>query len=127
MHVIRRIYPAATEEQVEAKVLSIERGVTEAKALNEEISIKASLGMLFGKPANRRAGIAACGLMFFQQVSDDRVMWKEGIVLIKTAFQFCGFNTLMYYSSTLFDIVGFSNPIAVGSVVAIVNWILRPR
>lgn len=29
----------------------------------------------------------------------------------------------MYYSSTLFDIVGFSNPIAVGSVVAIVNWI----
>ncbi|KAI7232039.1 myo-inositol transporter [Hortaea werneckii] len=103
VQVIRRIYPAATEEQVEAKVLSIERGVTEAKALNEEISIKASLGMLFRKPANRRAGIAACGLMFFQQ--------------------FCGFNTLMYYSSTLFDIVGFSNPIAVGSVVAIVNWI----
>jgi SP family myo-inositol transporter-like MFS transporter 13 len=29
----------------------------------------------------------------------------------------------MYYSSTLFDIVGFSNPIAVGSVVAVVNWI----
>lgn len=29
----------------------------------------------------------------------------------------------MYYSSTLFDIVGFSNSIAVGSVVAIVNWI----
>jgi SP family myo-inositol transporter-like MFS transporter 13 len=27
------------------------------------------------------------------------------------------------YSSTLFDIVGFSNPIAVGSVVAVVNWI----
>ncbi|KAI7090494.1 myo-inositol transporter [Hortaea werneckii] len=103
VHVIRRIYSVATEEQVEAKVLAIERGVTEAKALNEEISIKASLGLLFKRPANRRAGIAACGLMFFQQ--------------------FCGFNTLMYYSSTLFDIVGFSNPIAVGSVVAIVNWI----
>ncbi|KAI6802370.1 myo-inositol transporter [Hortaea werneckii] len=103
VHVIRRIYPVATEEQVEAKVLAIERGVTEAKALNEEISIKASLSLLFKRPANRRAGIAACGLMFFQQ--------------------FCGFNTLMYYSSTLFDIVGFSNPIAVGSVVAIVNWI----
>ena len=29
----------------------------------------------------------------------------------------------MYYSSTLFAIVGFSNPIAVGTVVAVVNWI----
>jgi SP family myo-inositol transporter-like MFS transporter 13 len=65
--VIRRIYPNATESQVKEKVLAIEYGVTEAKALNEEISIKASLGMLFGIAANRRAGIAACGLMFFQQ------------------------------------------------------------
>lgn len=31
----------------------------------------------------------------------------------------------MYYSSTLFDIVGFSNPVAVGTVVAGVNWIVR--
>ncbi|KAJ0340768.1 hypothetical protein KNSL1_011412 [Colletotrichum chrysophilum] len=29
----------------------------------------------------------------------------------------------MYYSSTLFQIVGFSNPIAVGTVVAGTNWI----
>lgn len=29
----------------------------------------------------------------------------------------------MYYSSTLFDIVGFKNPVAVGTVVAGVNWI----
>lgn len=101
--VIRKIYPHATEEQVKQKVLSIELGVTQSKALNEEISLRKSLGMLFIIPANLRAGVAACGLMFFQQ--------------------FCGFNTLMYYSSTLFDIVGFSNPIAVGSVVAIVNWI----
>lgn len=73
--VIRRIYPNATDEQIAAKILSIEHGVTQAKALNEEISIRKSLGMLFCIPANRRAGIAACGLMFFQQ--------------------FCGFNTLM--------------------------------
>jgi len=58
--------------------------------------------MPFSIPANRRAGIAACGLMFFQQ--------------------FCGFNMLMYYSSTLFAIICFSNPIAVGTVVAVVNW-----
>ena len=65
--VIRRIYPNASETQVQEKVLAIEYGVTQAKALNEEISVRASLGMLFGIPANRRAGIAACGLMFFQQ------------------------------------------------------------
>lgn len=100
--VIHQIYPNASPEQVAEKLIAIEYGVTQAKALNEEISIKASLGMLFSIPANRRAGIAACGLMFFQQ--------------------FCGFNTLMYYSSTLFAIVGFSNPIAVGTVVAVVNW-----
>lgn len=29
----------------------------------------------------------------------------------------------MYFSSTLFDIVGFRNPVAVGTTVACVNWI----
>ncbi|PPJ52539.1 hypothetical protein CBER1_10177 [Cercospora berteroae] len=101
--VIRSIYVNATEQQIAEKMISIEYGVNSSKALNEEISLKKSLSMLFTIPANLRAGIAACGLMFFQQ--------------------FCGFNTLMYYSSTLFDIVGFSNPIAVGTVVAGVNWI----
>jgi SP family myo-inositol transporter-like MFS transporter 13 len=101
--VIRRIYANASEQQVQEKLISIEHGVNAAKSLNEEISLRKSMKMLFTIPANRRAAIAACGLMFFQQ--------------------FCGFNTLMYYSSTLFDIVGFSNPIAVGSVVAVVNWI----
>ncbi|KAJ9636428.1 hypothetical protein H2199_008103 [Coniosporium tulheliwenetii] len=35
-----------------------------------------------------------------------------------------GFNTLMYYSATLFDIVGFSNPVAVGLVVAGGNFFM---
>lgn len=74
-HVIRRIYPSATEDQVRAKLLSIELGVNAAKSLNEEISLRKSMSLLFTVPANLRAGIAACGLMFFQQ--------------------FCGFNTLM--------------------------------
>lgn len=101
--VLRKIYPRATEEQLRDKVRSIELGVTQAKALNEEISVVAALRMLFGVPANLRAAVAACGLMAVQQL--------------------CGFNTLMYYSSTLFDIVGFHNPVAVGTVVAGVNWI----
>ncbi|THY84648.1 myo-inositol transporter [Aureobasidium pullulans] len=101
--VLRKIYPQGTEEQIADKVLSIENGVNAAKALNEEVSSRKAVKYLFTIPANFRALVAACGLMFFQQ--------------------FCGFNTLMYYSATLFDIVGFSNPIAVGNVVAVVNWI----
>ncbi|KXL48247.1 MAG: hypothetical protein FE78DRAFT_77391 [Acidomyces sp. 'richmondensis'] len=93
------IYPNSTEEQYQSKILAIEAGVSQAKALTDEISVKVSLDMLFRISANLGAGIAAYRLVF------------------------CGFNTLMYYSSTLFDIVGFSNSIAVGSVVAIVNWI----
>jgi SP family myo-inositol transporter-like MFS transporter 13 len=103
VQVIRQIYPNATEQQISDKVFSIEQGVTRAKALEEEVTLSKALKALFSTPANFRALVAACGLMFFQQ--------------------FCGFNTLMYYSSTLFGIVGFKNPIAVGTVVAGVNWI----
>ena len=45
-------------------------------------------------PTNFRALVAACGLMAISQLG--------------------GFNSLMYYSSTLFALVGFSNPVAVG-------------
>ncbi|KAI7977563.1 hypothetical protein EIK77_000513 [Talaromyces pinophilus] len=101
--VIRRIYSNATEDQIQQKILSILEGINRAKQLNEEFSTRKSLKQLFLVPGNVRALIAACGLMAFQQ--------------------FCGFNTLMYYSSTLFQIVGFSNPIAVGTVVAVTNLI----
>ncbi|KAH0429225.1 myo-inositol transporter [Colletotrichum camelliae] len=103
VRVLRRIYPNGTEDEIADKITSIERGVNQAKALNEEISLRKSVTSIFTIPANLRAAICACGLMLFQQ--------------------FCGFNTLMYYSSTLFQIVGFSNPIAVGTVVAGTNWI----
>lgn len=73
--VIRKIYPYATEEQIAEKILSIEIGVSQAKALDEEVSIKKAIRNLLLVPANRRSLIAACGLMFFQQM--------------------CGFNTLM--------------------------------
>lgn len=125
--VLRRIFPHGTEEDVANKMLSLEYGVSQAKALNEEYSLRKSLSSIFTVKANMRATIAACGLMAFQQ--------------------FCGFNTLMYCkycfnpivflhgshlstnqfhfldSSTLFAIVGFENPVAVGTIVAVTNWI----
>ncbi|TEA13156.1 Myo-inositol transporter 1 [Colletotrichum sidae] len=103
IRVLRLVFPNGTEDEIGDKVVSIERGVNQAKALNEEISLRKSVTSLWNVPANRRAAIAACGLMMAQQL--------------------CGFNTLMYYSSTLFAIVGFTNPIAVGTVVAGTNFI----
>lgn len=36
--------------------------------------------------------------------------------------QLGGFNFLMYYSSTIFVTVGFSNPVAVGTIIAATNF-----
>ncbi|KAK5256616.1 hypothetical protein LTR16_002853 [Cryomyces antarcticus] len=60
------------------------------------------LKQLYVVPANFRALVAVCGLMAISQLG--------------------GFNSLMYYSSTLFALVGFSNPVAVGTVIAGTNF-----
>ncbi|RSM14966.1 hypothetical protein CEP52_001092 [Fusarium oligoseptatum] len=102
--VLGRMYPKADTTQIDRMVASIQQGVAEAKALNEEISSTKALKSVWTIPSNRRAAIVACGLMAAQQL--------------------CGFNTLMYYSSTLFQIVGFNDPVAVGTVVAGTNWLM---
>jgi MFS transporter, SP family, solute carrier family 2 (myo-inositol transporter), member 13 len=37
--------------------------------------------------------------------------------------QLCGFNTLMYYSATLFATIGFNQPTAVGLIISGTNFI----
>lgn len=37
--------------------------------------------------------------------------------------QLCGFNTLMYYSASIFAALGFRNATAVGLVIATVNFV----
>lgn len=37
--------------------------------------------------------------------------------------QLCGFNTLMYFSATIFDALGMSNGTATGLLIAAVNFI----
>jgi len=102
--VLQKIYKKATPEQVRAKVALISAACEEAKELNEGESRWSKIKQLHNKPSNLRALIVACGLMVISQMS--------------------GFNTLMYYSATLFALVGFSNPVAVGLVVAGTNFVM---
>ena len=100
--VIQRIFPQGTPEQVQQKVRHIAGHVAEAKAVKEGKGNIWLLKQLYVVPGNLRALIAACGLMAISQLG--------------------GFNSLMYYSSTLFALVGFANPVAVGTIIAATNF-----
>lgn len=100
--VIQKIFPHGTEEQVKHKVRHIAGHVAEAQALKEGKGQLWLLKQLYVVPGNLRALISACGLMAISQLG--------------------GFNSLMYYSSTLFALVGFSNPVAVGTIIAGTNF-----
>ena len=101
--VIARVFPNSTPEQVKQKVKHITMHVEQAKLLSLGKRRGWGLKQLYMVPANLRALIAACGLMAISQLG--------------------GFNSLMYYSSTLFALVGFSNPVAVGTVIAGTNFV----
>lgn len=102
--VLQKIYKGASQEQVKNKVALIHAACEATKELNYSETRWAKVKRLHTIPSNLRALICACGLMVISQMS--------------------GFNVLMYYSATLFDIVGFSNPVAVGLVVAGTNFIM---
>ncbi|KAK4539875.1 hypothetical protein LTR36_010269 [Oleoguttula mirabilis] len=102
--VLMKIYKGASQQQVRTKVALISAACEEAKELNYDQSRWSKIKQLHTNPAYFRALVCACGLMVISQMS--------------------GFNTLMYYSSTLFALVGFSNPVAVGLVVAGTNFVM---
>ncbi|MCJ1251125.1 myo-inositol transporter [Trapelia coarctata] len=101
--VIRRIFPNGTDLQVQQKVEHISAHVQEMKTAHAGKSKFWQLKQLYVIPSNLRALIAGCGLMAISQLG--------------------GFNSLMYYSSTLFGIVGFQNPVAVGTIIAGTNFV----
>ncbi|KLO16543.1 general substrate transporter [Schizopora paradoxa] len=101
--VMRKIYSHATNEQLTLKVKVLQAAVKESIDIaNSTTVLERCRSMLF-IPVNRRALIIACGLQAFQQL--------------------CGFNTLMYYSATLFKSIGFNQPTAVGLIIAGTNFL----
>lgn len=101
--VLLRIYPTSTAGQREAKMRSIELSLQEATQAMSEESLWITFRRIFTTPATGRAVLTACMIMAISQLG--------------------GFNTLMYYAATLFSIVGFNNPTAVGITVSGTNFI----
>ncbi|KAF8452813.1 general substrate transporter [Boletus edulis BED1] len=104
--VLARVYATATPEQVERKAsepLSVLHAtVRQSIEIVNSTTFWQRLGSMFWIPANRRALIVACGMQAFQQL--------------------CGFNTLIYYSASLFQEIGFSQPTAVGLIISGTNF-----
>lgn len=97
--VVRKVYGDLSERSVEQVLAAIEQGV-EAIAKDP---LAAKLKVLFSVGGNRRALTISCLLQGLQQA--------------------CGFNSLMYYSATIFSLVGFKNPTATAMVVAGTNMV----
>ncbi|CAF1191232.1 unnamed protein product [Didymodactylos carnosus] len=99
--VIRRTFPNGNEDMIQRKINILVAANKLAAELRK--SLKSTLVEMYFRGENLRALIVACGIMATQQ--------------------FCGFNTLMYYSSTIFKSIGWSSPIGVGTTVAATNFL----
>lgn len=108
--VLQRLYGGLNENDRERTVhgvlFDIEAEIAaEAKlnvAANGSAEVRSTLKNLVTYPPHRRALIIACMLQALQQ--------------------FCGFNSLMYFSATIFQLVHFENPIGVSLSVACTNF-----
>jgi SP family myo-inositol transporter-like MFS transporter 13 len=104
--VLQQIYPRAPASDIQSLVQTIQDDVARSISFDQGIRrVSWSLKQLHRVPANLRSLITACGLMALQQLS--------------------GFNSLMYYSATLFNIMGFGRPIEAGLIVSGTNFSSR--
>ena len=102
--VLRKVYGAMEAEDRDAAVDTVILDInTElASSTDADDSFKATAKALLHDPPNRRALTIACMLQAFQQL--------------------CGFNSLMYFSATIFLLSGFSSPIGTSLSVALTNF-----
>ncbi|KAA8908199.1 general substrate transporter [Sphaerosporella brunnea] len=94
---LSRVYGTSEDSKISSLLDEIETGIPTGPAP----PLLSTLKTLIQVPGNRRALIIACYLQFLQQA--------------------CGFNSLMYFSATIFAMIGFHNPTAVAMVVAGTN------
>lgn len=102
--ILKQIYPNASDNLIH---MNIEELQIINNLCDDDKSIltkfKTALKELFSKNSNKRSLIIACGLQASQQ--------------------FVGFNALMYFSSSIFEMVGFRNSTFVSCFVAGTNFL----
>ncbi|TFK32166.1 general substrate transporter [Crucibulum laeve] len=101
--IMTKIYAHAKPEEVDLKVKVLQAAVQRSIEITQRTTFIQRFKSMIFDPVNRRALIVGCGMQAFQQL--------------------CGFNTLMYYSATLFKEIGFDQPTAVGLIVSGTNFI----
>ncbi|ODV91341.1 hypothetical protein CANCADRAFT_26166 [Tortispora caseinolytica NRRL Y-17796] len=102
--IIRRTYRNVSEAEVARKIkLLQEFNLDTSKGRTRLSRLWYNYKALHTLPSNFRALFIACSLQAIQQ--------------------FCGFNSLMYFSATIFEGVGFANSTAVSLIVAGTNFI----
>ncbi|PWY99914.1 hypothetical protein BCV70DRAFT_206244 [Testicularia cyperi] len=95
---LARIYPLASPEQIEAKV-----GVMKRHIEVEDFPLSQKIAMVWTDVPTRRA-VFLCSMNLVAQ-------------------QLSGFNSLMYFSSSIFKSAGLKNPTATGLVISGTNFI----
>lgn len=98
-----KIYRTSSHEQRDAKIRSIQLSIASAQAMTSEITLWQSFKNIFSTGSTARAVFIACIVMATSQLG--------------------GFNTLMYYAATLFNLVGFTNATAVAITVSATNFV----
>ncbi|KAM0746829.1 putative myo-inositol transporter [Meredithblackwellia eburnea MCA 4105] len=95
---LQRIYKTATPEILALKLRIIEDNIRETSRLQHEMSFRERSKKLWTHKPYRRAIIAVAGVQAFGQLT--------------------GYNSLLYYSGTIFGLLGFKNGSAAGLIVS---------
>lgn len=101
--ILRRIHNNPSPSYINAIVDDMVQSDSNVPGSTPMGKIVNSVKLIHTIPSNFRALILACGLQGIQQ--------------------FTGFNSLMYFSATIFQILGFDNPTAVSIIIAATNFV----
>ena len=102
-NVLRKSYLHATDEIIDRKIQELAELDRAIPGRNKLEQVWNAIKEVHTVPSNFRALVIACGLQGIQQ--------------------FTGWNSLMYFSGTIFETVGFKNPSAVSIVVSGTNFL----
>ncbi|EGV65355.1 myo-inositol transporter itr1 [Yamadazyma tenuis] len=100
--VLKKVYKDADDAFIESEIAEMVASNSNVPGDGPVSRAWNSVKLLHSTPANLRALILACGLQGIQQ--------------------FTGFNSLMYFSATIFETCGFNNATAVSIIVAATNF-----